>query len=77
MDWYALEYVLKRNYTTNREALVNAIKYLYTFWPDTWSDERVKEEFIRVKTVPQWITVVFVNSKVFIRWQLMHTTQHQ
>lgn len=48
MDDRILDYTLKRNYTENRHAVIEAIKYRYTYWPDTLSDYHVRKQYIEV-----------------------------
>ncbi|KRY51457.1 Neuroligin-1, partial [Trichinella britovi] len=43
-----MDFVLKKNFTTNREAALQAIKHLYTFWPDLQNNDKTREEFIHV-----------------------------
>lgn len=44
-----VRYVLQNNYTTNRDAIIQAIKYLYTYWPDPRNDDRVRQEYLKVR----------------------------
>lgn len=48
MDHKILDYVVKHNYTMNREAMIQAIKYLYTYWPDRRIDDKVRDQYIYV-----------------------------
>lgn len=45
---YILEYAFRHNYTTNREAITEAIIDRYTYWPDTSDEDAVRREFIHV-----------------------------
>uniref|UniRef100_A0A915KXJ7 Carboxylesterase type B domain-containing protein n=1 Tax=Romanomermis culicivorax TaxID=13658 RepID=A0A915KXJ7_ROMCU len=64
IDYYALDYVLKRNYTTNQEAVIDAIKYLYTFWPDKWSNQKVREQFVKMATDAYYLAPVSLSARL-------------
>lgn len=49
IDQKAVEYVFRHNYTENREAILQAIKYKYTYWPNIQDTDKVREQFIRVR----------------------------
>ena len=44
-----LEYTLRRNYTSNRQAVYEAIRNAYTYWPDQRSDYHVRRMFLKVR----------------------------
>lgn len=45
---YVLEYAFRHNYTTNREAIAEAIIDRYTYWPDPSDEDAVRQEFVHV-----------------------------
>ncbi|KAG8232919.1 hypothetical protein J437_LFUL011028 [Ladona fulva] len=42
------EFVLKYNYTLNPEGIYNAIKYMYTHWPDPQNKTLIREQYINM-----------------------------
>jgi hypothetical protein len=42
------ELVLRYNYTLNPEGIYQAIKYMYTYWPDPDSSYYIREKYIDV-----------------------------
>lgn len=42
------ELVLRYNYTLNPEGIYQAIKYMYTYWPDPDNNYYVREKYIEV-----------------------------
>lgn len=53
-----LDFLIKRNYTTNRQALQEAVSYLYTYWPEKWNDQRARLEFIRFASEAYYVAPV-------------------
>jgi hypothetical protein len=39
------------NYTLNPDGIFNAIKYMYTYYPDPNNRSHIREEFINVSSV--------------------------
>lgn len=42
------ELVLQYNYTLNPSGVFQAIKYLYTYWPDPINPESIRTQYINV-----------------------------
>lgn len=42
------ELVLRYNYTLNPEGIFEAIKYMYTYWPDPHNKTHIREQYIHV-----------------------------
>ncbi|XP_059481006.1 neuroligin-2 isoform X2 [Neocloeon triangulifer] len=42
------EFVLKYNYTLNPEGVYDAIKYMYTYWPDPQNVTHIREQYINL-----------------------------
>ena len=42
------EFVLRYNYTLNPNGVYEAIKYMYTFWPDPTNKTMMRERYIEV-----------------------------
>ncbi|XP_071441168.1 cholinesterase isoform X1 [Hetaerina americana] len=42
------EFVLRYNYTLNPDGIYNAIKYMYTHWPDPQNTTLIREEYINM-----------------------------
>jgi len=40
--------VLRYNYTLNQRGVFEAIKYMYTYWPDPKNLTHIREEYINV-----------------------------
>uniref|UniRef100_A0A7E4UW25 COesterase domain-containing protein n=1 Tax=Panagrellus redivivus TaxID=6233 RepID=A0A7E4UW25_PANRE len=47
---FIIEYAFRHNYTMNREAIVEAIDSLYTFWPDPADVWNIRKKFIELTT---------------------------
>lgn len=45
------ELVLRYNYTLNPLGVYEAIKYMYTYWPDPKNIERIREQYINVSNL--------------------------
>uniref|UniRef100_A0A5S6R0G0 COesterase domain-containing protein n=1 Tax=Trichuris muris TaxID=70415 RepID=A0A5S6R0G0_TRIMR len=58
VEYKIMDYVLKRNFTTNREAALEAIKYLYTFWPDVRDNEATRSRFIHLASDAYYVSPV-------------------
>ncbi|KFD72688.1 hypothetical protein M514_01814 [Trichuris suis] len=58
VEYKIMDYVLKRNFTTNREAALDAIKYLYTFWPDVRDNDATRERFIHLASDAYYVSPV-------------------
>jgi hypothetical protein len=64
VDQKIRELVLRYNYTLNPEGIYQAIKYMYTYWPDPNNTHYIREKYIDVsdlinKTV-KWISSLSV-----------------
>ncbi|VDN29879.1 unnamed protein product [Gongylonema pulchrum] len=46
---YVLEYAFRHNYTTNREAIAEAIEDRYTYWPDASDENAIRKHFIHTE----------------------------
>ena len=42
------DHIMQYNYTLNPEGIFNAIKYMYTYYPDPNNRSHIREEFINV-----------------------------
>lgn len=42
------ELVLRYNYTLNQKGIYEAIKYMYTYWPDPTNKTHIREQYIHV-----------------------------
>jgi neuroligin len=47
-DQKVKEFVFKYNYTLNPEGVYDAIKYMYTYWPDPHNVTHIREQYINV-----------------------------
>lgn len=45
------ELVYQLNYTYNEDGVYQAIRYLYTYWPDPHTSSFIREQYINVSTV--------------------------
>ena len=45
------DHIQQYNYTLNPEGIFNAIKYMYTYYPDPNNRSHIREEFINVSRV--------------------------
>ena len=43
------DHINQYNYTLNPEGIFNAIKYMYTYYPDPNNRSHIREEFINVR----------------------------
>lgn len=43
------ELVLQYNYTLNPSGVFQAIKYLYTYWPDPLNQDSIRTQYINVR----------------------------
>uniref|UniRef100_A0A915PEC8 Ribosomal protein L23/L25 N-terminal domain-containing protein n=1 Tax=Setaria digitata TaxID=48799 RepID=A0A915PEC8_9BILA len=59
---YILEYAFRHNYTTNREAVVEAIIDHYTYWPDTSDENARKREFINMLTDAYYVAPISLSA---------------
>ncbi|KRY27852.1 Neuroligin-3, partial [Trichinella spiralis] len=58
LEYKIMDFVLKKNFTTNREAALQAIKHLYTFWPDLQNNDKTREEFIHFASDAYYVAPV-------------------
>ncbi|EJW75185.1 hypothetical protein WUBG_13906, partial [Wuchereria bancrofti] len=59
---YVLEYAFRRNYTTNREAVAEAIIDRYTYWPDASDERAIKREFIHMVTDAYYVAPISLSA---------------
>uniref|UniRef100_A0A2K6VU02 COesterase domain-containing protein n=1 Tax=Onchocerca volvulus TaxID=6282 RepID=A0A2K6VU02_ONCVO len=59
---FVLEYAFRHNYTTNREAVAEAIIDRYTYWPDTFDEHAVKREFIHMATDAYYVAPISLSA---------------
>ncbi|EFO25645.2 carboxylesterase [Loa loa] len=59
---YVLEYAFRHNYTTNREAVAEAIIDRYTYWPDASDEHAVRREFIRMATDAYYVAPISLSA---------------
>lgn len=45
--------VLRYNYTLNPDGIYEAIKYMYTYWPDPTNKTHIREQYINVRKMFQ------------------------
>lgn len=59
-DQKVWELVLQYNYTLNPQGVYEAIKYMYTYWPDPMNTTHIRDQYINVSnmTVPNKISVI-------------------
>lgn len=57
------ELVYQLNYTVNQDGVYEAIRYLYTYWPDPHSSTFIREQYINV-SINKRILTGKVNGKV-------------
>lgn len=48
-DVMVKDHIMQYNYTLNPEGIFNAIKYMYTYYPDPNNRSHIREEFINVR----------------------------
>ncbi len=48
-DMMVKDHIMQYNYTLNPEGIFNAIKYMYTYYPDPNNRSHIREEFINVR----------------------------
>lgn len=53
-DQKVKEFVFKYNYTLNPEGVYDAIKYMYTYWPDPHNVTHIREQYINVSFSYNW-----------------------
>ncbi|CAG9531454.1 unnamed protein product [Cercopithifilaria johnstoni] len=59
---YILEYAFRHNYTTNREAVTEAIIDRYTYWPDASDEHAVRREFIHMATDAYYVAPISLSA---------------
>ena len=47
-DMMVRDHIQQYNYTLNPEGIFNAIKYMYTYYPDPNNRSHIREEFVNV-----------------------------
>ena len=52
-DMMVRDHIQQYNYTLNPEGIFNAIKYMYTYYPDPNNRSHIREEFINVSRFRQ------------------------
>lgn len=63
------ELVLRYNYTLNPEGIYEAIKYMYTYWPDPHNKTHIREQYINV-------SIIFIVYAFNFRWQVFSGYTH-
>lgn len=48
-DQKVKEFVLRYNYTLNLQGAYEAIKYMYTYWPNPKNTTHIREQYIHVR----------------------------
>lgn len=67
------ELVLRYNYTLNQKGIYEAIKYMYTYWPDPTNKTHIREQYIHVSIYLQIIfyrKILLVLSIIFCSFHL-------
>lgn len=59
------ELVLRYNYTLNPIGVYEAVKYMYTFWPDPNNTTRIREEYIDVRPFVSLLIDIFF---IYVFW---------
>lgn len=59
------ELVLRYNYTLNPLGVYEAIKYMYTYWPDPHNKTHIREQYIHV------IIPLFISNAVLISYHTL------
>lgn len=49
------ELVFRYNYTLNPNGVYEAIKYMYTYWPDPKNTTWIRDQYIHVSTAVVWL----------------------
>ncbi|VDN03666.1 unnamed protein product [Thelazia callipaeda] len=62
LENYVLEYAFRHNYTTNRQAITEAIIHRYTYWPDPSNKIAIRNEFIRMITDAYYVAPVSLSA---------------
>lgn len=57
-DQKVWELVLQYNYTLNPQGVYEAIKYMYTYWPDPTNVTHIRDQYIKVSNVANKISVI-------------------
>jgi neuroligin len=52
------ELVLRYNYTLNQKGIYEAIKYMYTYWPDPTNKTHLREQYIHVSAFVSYMYFV-------------------
>lgn len=60
-DQKVWELVLQYNYTLNPQGVYEAIKYMYTYWPDPTNVTHIRNQYINVSNVT-------VSNKISVIW---------
>lgn len=50
MDQKIKEFVLRYNYTLNPNGVYEAIKFMYTFWPDPNNKTHIRDQYVHVRS---------------------------
>ena len=50
-DTMVRDHIVQYNYTLNPEGIFNAIKYMYTYYPDPNNQSHIREEFVNVSFI--------------------------
>ena len=53
MDMKIWEWVKQYNYTLNPEGVFDAIRYMYTYWPDKHNRTWIREMYVDVSFQPE------------------------
>lgn len=54
------ELVLRYNYTLNQKGIYEAIKYMYTYWPDPTNKTHIREQYIHVSIFTCCFTWMYI-----------------
>jgi hypothetical protein len=54
IDWVFMEqkikeFVLRYNYTLNPHGVFEAVKFMYTFWPDPNNKTHIRDQYVHVR----------------------------
>lgn len=68
MDQKIKEFVLRYNYTLNPIGVYEAIKFMYTYWPDPNNKTHIRDQYVNVSflmTFPQLYMTIIRNLFIF------------
>ncbi|CAG0888223.1 unnamed protein product [Darwinula stevensoni] len=81
VDMKIREYVHKYNYTLNPQGVFEAIRYMYTYWPDPSNRTHIREEYIKMMSdalyrapVDHAVKMLVPDSRIDVYMYVLNTT---